>query len=193
MTRICPIVEGHGEVEAVPVLIRLVQDVCGQFEAKIHKPIRIRRGSMADTATMRRRMEYALSEGATCFLILLDADDDCPVELAAAIRTALPAIPAGVSVEVCVAKREYEAWLLASLESVRRHRAMNPECGPVPDPEAVGGAKAQIENRMRIGRYIETLHQPGLTSAIDVEVAARNSRSFRHFLGACRRLLGSPA
>lgn len=193
MTRICPIVEGHGEVAAVPVLIRLVQGACGQFDATIHKPIRIRRGSMTDTATMRRRMEYAVSEGATSFLILLDADEDCPVELADAIRAELPPIPDGVSVEVCVAKREYEAWLLASLDSVRHHQAINPGCDPFPDPESAGGAKAQIGRRMKTGRYIETLHQPRLTAAIDVDVAARNSRSFRHFLAACRRLLGAPA
>ena len=83
MVRVVAIVEGHGEAEAVPLLIRRIgQEVSPLSTPDVVKPIRVPRGSMLKTGELDRYVSLAGirvgSDGR--ILILLDAHRDCPAE-----------------------------------------------------------------------------------------------------------------
>ena len=118
MTVIASIVEGDGEVAALPILLRRVgawQSPEKDFD--VLPPIRVRRDRFLNREDEFRRM--LLLAAAKCgesgwILVLLDADDDCPSELGAQVLERARGIVPHRRVSVVLAKREYEAWFLAS-------------------------------------------------------------------------------
>jgi hypothetical protein len=116
-------------------------------------------------------------------LIVADADDDCPVELARSL-----AEYAGGEVVVAVANREFEAWFLAAIQSLRNYRTVKDDAVYLEDPEAKRAAKEEL-TRLMHEPYNEPLHQPAFASLMDIEEASRRSRSFRHFVTAVGRLI----
>ncbi|MEI4270859.1 DUF4276 family protein [Klenkia sp. LSe6-5] len=186
---IATIVEGHGEVKALPVLLRRMAAERGHAHIDVPNPWRLDRGryasKLADTAraaTKRVRTSGGL-------LVVLDADDDCPVSLAEELRSTMAAYVSHCPIEVAVACREFEAWFLASLASLHRHRDVVPG-DEVADPDAPRGAKELLERRMT-SKYSPTLHQPAFAAMMDIRVAVERSRSFRHLDTALSRLLSS--
>ena len=79
-----------------------------------------------------------------------------------------------------LAHREFEAWFLAAVESLRGHRGVRIDAEPHPNPEDPRGAKEQLELRLRVGAsYMETADQPALSARFSLSAAYRRSRSFR--------------
>lgn len=116
-------------------------------------------------------------------LILLDMDDGCPREKAKNLVdriSGLGILPFSVAI-VC-AKREYEAWFLASLESIHPG---HPYFG---DPEAKRDAKGWL--RKEFG-YKPTQDQPSYTRRLNITLAQERSRSFRRMLSAVEELVTS--
>ena len=108
------VVEGYGEVAAVPVLLRRLHSLIHPaLDLKIHKPHRVSRGKLLKPD----QLECALHLGNLkisapgAILILLDADDGLPCELGPALlqRARATHIAAGIEVSVVIAKREFEA------------------------------------------------------------------------------------
>ena len=113
-------------------------------------------------------------------LVLLDGDSDCPAELGPTVQTWAAAAADDTPCRVVLAHREYEAWFLAAIESLRGRRGVRIDAEPHPDPERHRGAKAQLEARMQPGAtYLETADQPALSSVFSLPDAYRRSRSFR--------------
>ena len=79
------IVEGHGEVEAVPVLLRRLRDEGRASSLEFGRPIRRKRPELTQEGAVRKAVRLALLRS-ECrgILILFDADDDCPAEVAPA-------------------------------------------------------------------------------------------------------------
>jgi hypothetical protein len=176
---IAVIVEGHGDVSAVPELVRRIgaeQDP--PVFPQVERPIRIPGSRLRQEAELRRAVELAIARAGDGggVLVLFDAEDDCPAELGPAI-VAQVSRP-GVQVAVVLAKHEYEAWFLAAAESLRGRRGLRDDLEPPPDPEAVRGAKEWLRDRMEGSRtYAETLDQVALTAVIDI-AGARRADSF---------------
>ena len=82
-----------------------------------------------------------------------------------------------------MAKREYEAWFLAALDSL----GMAGGASPPRDPEAVRGAKEKLEAFMPQESYVEKADQPRFTALFDMAAACR-CRSFRQMVTAFGRL-----
>jgi hypothetical protein len=179
--RIVPIVEGHGEEKAVPCLIRRwlrhrrlhrffdVPDLainakgCGKLKAAYDRERHL---------GVEHYIEAALRSRPDAILVILDADDECidrgpgnglGPELLARARQVASHVP----LAVVVANREYEAWFLASLTSIRA-------AGFIPqgtrlsdglDPEARRNCKGLIADLLGC-RYEETVHQLTLTHGI---------------------------
>lgn len=80
---IIPIVEGHGDVQAVPLLVRRIAQELGVFELVVGRPIRTPRCKIVRPGELERAVDLALRKGGRdCkILILLDAETDCPAEL----------------------------------------------------------------------------------------------------------------
>ncbi|MFT4087567.1 MAG: DUF4276 family protein, partial [Gordonia sp. (in: high G+C Gram-positive bacteria)] len=116
-------------------------------------------------------------------LIIRDGDDkdvSCVVDLAREL--ARSAGEAGSATQVVIAAPEFEAWILASIDTVGAHRLVA-DSTPILDPEARRGAKERLRSAMTES-YRETIHQAAFTSLIDVELASARSRSFRRLVHA---------
>ena len=181
-----PIVEGYGEVQAVPVLLRRLRDECEAFGIDVNRPIRATRSQLVREDTLKQRVNLALlQEHCGAILIIFDADDDCPKELAPVIQQWANEESGLVSSAVVIANREYEAWFLASIESLRGQRGIRDDAVSHPNPESPRAAKYALEERMTEGAsYSETVDQPALTALFEMERAYASCRSFRRLTGA---------
>jgi hypothetical protein len=111
-------------------------------------------------------------------LVLVDSDDDCPAELGPGLLERARKARSDVPIGMVLAKREFEAWFLASAESLRGKRGLAQDLTAPSDPETVRDAKGWLSDRMTTGRrYRETLDQPALSADFDF-VQARAADSF---------------
>jgi hypothetical protein len=181
--KVVAIVEGEGEVAAVPVLLRrLAAWRTPGVSPEVPTPLRVRRDRLLNRDEEFRR--FLLLAAAKCgengwILLLLDADDDCPAELAKRILArARDCIP-HVRVSVVLAKREYEAWFIAAAESLHGHRGFRFDPADRIDAESPRNAKGWLRERMPGGTYGETTDQPAFSARFDLQQAFDGSRSFR--------------
>lgn len=194
-----PIVEGHGEVAAVPVLLRRLQAESRAYGIRIGKPIRQHRSQLCQEQTLRRAVRLALLQPDCCaILILFDSHDACPRDLAPLVQGWAREEAGDRPCAVVLAHREYEAWFLAAIESLRGRRGILPDAAAHPEPETPRDAKAELEARMLPGRsYSETADQAALSAKFDMAAAYARCRSFRHMISAfgflLARLGGPPA
>ena len=185
MATVVPIVEGHGEVEAVPILLRRIAEVLvPDTWLQVTRPIRVKRQRFVKEGELERTVELAArqvgSDGG--ILILLDADRDCPGELAPRIIKRALEARSDRRIRVVLAKVEFEAWFLAAADSIAGHRGIRDDVTAPSDPESIRNAKGWLSARMPHGRsYRETLDQPALTARIDLEMARRSAPSFDKF------------
>lgn len=189
-----PIVEGHGEVTAVPELLRRLQAVAESYELQIGAPIRKKRAELVVEALLKNAILLARKqEGCKAILVLLDSDDDCPKVKAAELKPWAAEAAAPIPCEVVLSQREYEAWFLAAIESLRGVRGVRADPTSHPNPEEPRGAKEQLEQRLEVGRsYSETADQVALTSRVDLPTVHRRCRSFRQLVKAFGSLHRQP-
>ena len=181
MRRIVTIVEGHGEVEAVPVLLRrIAHQVAPAAAMDVPRPIRVKRNRLLREGELERAVGLAAAkaEAHGCILILLDANGDCPAQLAPIVLRRAVAARRDRDIRVVLAKMEYEAWFLAAAASLAGRLGIDKDIAPPPDPEAIRDAKGWLSGKMPPGQpYRETLHQAALSATLDLE-AAREAPSF---------------
>ncbi len=181
-----PIVEGQGDEAALPVLLRRLRDEAEVWEIQISRPHRKRRTQLVKKDSLQDAVRVAvLREDCSGVLILLDADDDCPAELAPTLEQWARLAAGGKPCALVMANREYEAWFLASVEALRGRAGILPEAVSHPHPEEPRDAKGELERRMRPGAsYSAAVDQPALTVHFDLERAYRRCRSFRKLVSA---------
>lgn len=152
-----PIVEGHGDVAAVPVLLRRLVEEAQTWSVRIGTPIRRPRSQLSDEAGVKRAVRLAcVQPNCSAVLMLFDGDDECPAAVGPTVKRWAAEVAAGLPCGVVMAQREYEAWFLAAIESLRGYRGVRDDAEPHPDPETPRGAKEQLELRMRPGAsYLE--------------------------------------
>ena len=187
-----PIVEGHGEVGAIPVLLRRFLADAGVHDIGVGKPIRRKRSELVQEATVRRSVRLALLQP-ECggILIVFDSDDDCPRNLAPQIEAWARIETGGIPCGVVMANREYEAWFLASLEALRGVRGIVADASSHAAPEAPRNAKGELRRHMIPGRgYSESVDQAAMTARLDFGAAYRGCRSFRKMVKAFGEVVG---
>jgi hypothetical protein len=179
---IFPIVEGDGEVRAVPILIRrIITHYSPGAYVPVERPIPVSRSGLIQTDLLERTIELAArrTKPSDGILLLLDADDECPRELAEALLIRARAARPDRSISVVAANREYEAWFLAAAQSIRGKRGLAEDMEPPADPEAIRDAKGWLARHTPRGfTYKPTVDQPALTDLFDLE-QAQTARSFR--------------
>ena len=181
--RVVPIVEGHGEMAAVPVLLRKLAQwrTPGSFP-EVSTPIRVRKDRFLNRDEEFQR--YLHLAAAKCgddgwILILLDADADCPAELAPQIIERAKACAAHRPVSIVLAKREYEAWFIAAASSLDGKREFSLSTTVPIDAETPRDAKGWIGARIAGRAYSEITDQPAFSALMDLQQAFDGSRSFR--------------
>ncbi len=184
--KIQPIVEGHGEVEAVPILLRRLMAQAGAYSLDIGRPIRQSRSQLLNEASLKKALRLALKQpDCGAVLVLFDSDRDCPLELAPRIESWARDEAGPVPCAVVMAHKEFEAWFLAAVESLRGKCGVRTDAGSHPSPEDVRGAKGRLEDLMAPGRsYMETSDQAKLAAAFDMGAAYAKCRSFRKMISA---------
>jgi len=176
---IFPIVEGHGEVSAVPELLRrLAFEEFGNYGLRVLRPFRLPRGKIVADYELERAVEFGarkLAEegGRGGIFVLLDADDDCPAALGPALLQRATAARHDLSSSVVVARSEYESWFLASANSLRGRNAVRQDADPPPNPESIRGAKGYLERELFLPgtKYSETVDQVSLTAVMSFNEA----------------------
>lgn len=181
MQRIASIVEGHGDVKAVPVLLhRIAQRQLPGSAVDFLRPIRVGRYKIIKPGELERAVELAARQTGDRgrILILLDAEDDCPAELGPELlERAIDARP-DRDIRVVLAKHEYEAWFLAAIGSIAGSRGIDQHPVSPANPEMIRDAKGWLTARRPSGWiYRETLDQPAFSAIFDLE-AARAAPSF---------------
>ena len=186
------IVEGHGEVKAVPILIRRVaENLQPELEVITPRPIRVPRNQVVKTGELERAVELAArnirNQGA--IFIILDSDNDCPAQLGPELLCRALEVRSDLPIAVVLAKREFESWFLAAADSLQGQRGLSSDLQPPHNPEAISGAKEGLSQRMEGNkRYRPTLDQPGLTHRFDLN-QARQADSFDKCYRDIARLL----
>ena len=189
MTKIVAIVEGDGEVDAVPLLIRRIgAEVSPLAPPEVLRPIRVHRHRIAKEGELERYVALAAARAGDGgrIVILLDANGDCPAEFAPRILHRVHVVRPDLRVEVVLAKSEYEAWFLAAIESIAGTRGIHTDVSAPQDPESIRGAKEWL--RMR-GSYRPTADQAALTARFDMVLARERSPSFDKMWRATSALL----
>ncbi|MCX6868766.1 MAG: DUF4276 family protein [Verrucomicrobia bacterium] len=180
-----PIVEGHGEIEAVPRLIRRIYEefVPGTIPI-INPPIRIKAGSfLNDTLYFQKYVQMAAAKAAQSdgeVLILLDCEDECPATLGPDLLAKAKTVRPDVLFKVVLAHREYETWFLAAAESLRGCAGLPNDLLPPANPEHVRGAKEWLGRHMGQS-YDPIIHHASFTAQFDLGQAKAVS-SFDRFI-----------
>ena len=194
--RIVCIVEGHGEVEAVPILLRRIGTMLDApaFPEAL-PPLRIPASKLLKAGELERAIEFAARKAGQDgrILVLLDCDDGCPAEAGPELLAwASTARPDRVS-SVVMAKREFEAWFIASIDSLRGLRGIPADAARPENPESIRDAKGWLSRVMAGNRgYSETTDQPALAAQFDI-TSARSADSFDKFYREVERLLAAQA
>lgn len=172
MFEVAPIVEGYGDVDAVPALLRRLLPT-----AAIKRPVRFPKSMLQEERHLTRAAGIAdsniRSRGAV--ILVLDADKDCAKTLGPQLLSGLSRALPGRICRVAVAVREFESWIRGGLPGFT-----------MPDADAAGKPKDWL--REQFGRYAETADQARLISEADLELLATRSRSFRHLRHVCEEL-----
>lgn len=182
MTRtVACIVEGDGEVRALPLLLRRLAEAKGVFDLSVPTPIKVHRDQFLrrDEEFKRQLLLASRKAAGGVVLVLLDADDDCPVQLAQNIATRGAEFVRTAALHVAIANREYEAWFLAAALSLAGKRGLSGGLQAPAEPDAIRNAKGWLSKHMSEGRYHEVSDQPALTAVFDLVQARERSRSFR--------------
>ena len=185
--RIAPIVEGQGEVEAVPILLRRVwTELLAASGLEVLKPVRQPRLRLARADHLMKAVALALLKlGGAGGLVLLLIDNDPaeepPCELAPTLTRIVREARSDADFACVLANPEYETWFAAAADSLRDAA----ELPQIPqDVEAARMKKAWVQRHLR-SNYSPTVDQPALTSRMDLSLCRRRSASFDKL---CREL-----
>lgn len=184
MRQVASIVEGDGEVAALPVILRRLNEWrTPEAVVNVLPPIRVYKDRFLNRPDEFSR--HVLLAAGKCgdngwILIVLDADDDCPKIKSAEILQRAQAIASHRDIAVVLANREYEAWFIAAAGSLHGFRGFSCTLDDEQvDAEIYRNAKGWMRERMSGGAYGETTDQPAFSSKFDLATAYERSRSFR--------------
>lgn len=191
---VVPVVEGHGEVSAVPILLRRIgQGIDPERFIDVRTPIRGHRSKLSRPAEAKRYLELAirkLDDQTGAVLLLLDADEDCAATLGPQLLEVCRALRPAVAVSVVLAVAEYEAWFLAAAESLRGQRGLAHDLEPPVAPESIRDAKGWLQDRRTDGlSYSPTADQPALSAVFDLDTARAAAPSFDKLWRDVERLM----
>ena len=192
---IIAIVEGDGELEAVPALLRrILWERLHRFDISAKKP-KAAGGKPNLLKRFEMFLQYALLESCDAILVLVDADEECPLEQVPNLAVRAAALNLNVPVAIVYARSEYETWFICSLsectgEPIRARLGIPASVNAPQNVEDVRAAKGWLEHHMPIDRgYKETEDQAPLTHHIDLDLTHSRSRSFRRFCHAVDELV----
>ena len=195
MPTIVPIVEGPGDVAAFPpLLVSILQQLhCRPDVMVAHGKASVvnAQNKQKLEKDLEKFLRHALNKpDCGAIIVLVDADDDCPVTKFQQMTHRCRQAGLPVPVQVVYAHRMYESWLLASIETIRGRHGISEEASLEVAVETVGNPKKWLSDQMPHGSiYKETTHQVSLSKEIDLDITREKSRSFRRLCHALEQLV----
>ncbi len=191
--RIAAVVEGDGEVESLPELIRRHAEVSGMIErVRVEPVIREPASRLLKPGELERTVELCRRKlgGPGGILVLIDSDDQCPAKLGPALLARVQAAVSDRPSSVVLAHREFESWFLGAAVSLRGLIGLPATLEAHPNPEAVRGCKEWLTRAMPRGKpYSPVFDLRVLTKAFDFEAAIAACPSFEKCHREIRSLL----
>lgn len=189
---IASVVEGEGEVRALPVLLRRIAYDLGIWDAKFPTPYRLGRGKMMVPGALENLVQAQARRviGAGGILVLLDADDACPARLGPEIRKRAQEARSDVRVAVVLPTREFEAWFLGGAASLAGRRGLPAPLAPHPDPESPRDAKGWLSQRILGHSYHPAVDQAAFAQEFDMTATRKSCPSFDKLWRDVEWLLG---
>ena len=188
---IAAIVEGHAEVESVPLLLRRIFAQLGVSDIQVARPFRVKRNRVVKAGELERAISQTIRDRAEVrgIMVLIDSDDDCPAELGPQLldraKTTTP-----IPVSVVLANREFECWFLGSKASLRGIRGIIDNATAPLNPETIRGAKEHLTRNMTRGRrYLEVDDQATFADKFHLDEARKSCPSFDKCFREAERLV----
>ena len=198
--RVGVIAEGDGDKPAIGVILRrlpgLYEDLAPVQVGEVYNAHGC--GNLTAVNGVERFFRFAALRH-DAILVILDADQDCPLTLAAELAERMKACALGVPAAVVCAKHAFESWFLADLESVRgvtvKGRVLlRPAAEVHESPELIVNPKARLRDLLMPREYYkESRDQPALAGLIDLERVSGRCRSFRRLVSGLHDLQGAVA
>ena len=178
------VIEGKGEIDAVPLLTRRIcTELFGFYHFRTTPPVRIPKSKLVQKGEVERAVRLCSYQTGRRgpILVVLDADDDCPAKLGTGLRDGALSLGLPNRVNVVLPKYEFETWFLAAAQSLSGRRGLGQGLKRPPNVEAIRGAKEWLSRKMIGSRtYSPSVDQAALVGAMDLD-AARSSASFDRF------------
>lgn len=178
LSRIAPLVSGHGEVAAFPVLLRrIISELSPELQIAVAPPVRCSESSLIkpDSTEFADYLAIAIDNAGQGggVIVLIDSEDACPAEIGPQLLARARAHQPGIPLVVVCAYREYETWFLWSLDTYRDH-GMVPGAINAPEaPESCRSAKDWLRRVAGIP-YKEVVDQARFSARLDLQLARRS-------------------
>jgi hypothetical protein len=180
MASIYAIVEGHGEVKSVPVLLRrIAAEIAPTTPLNCLVPHLLSRTKFKDRDAVSRALTIGIArlrplKSPTAILFLMDADGDCPKEMREDFLSTHQTQLKAIRHSVIFAVREFEAWFLAANLTQAHHRDLKADCLVIEKPEEVTDAKGLFKKSfISNGVYASSVDQVRFASIMDIKTARR--------------------
>ena len=184
MLGLASIVEGKGEVQALPIVLRrLLSEMQALHVFNILEPILKPKDKLLRPAELEHAVDLASRKIARqgAILVVLDSDDALPCDLGPRLLRRAEEAASEIPVRVVLAHREWESWYMMAIESLSGKRNLLPKLTPPSGPEARRDAKGWLTQHMHAGRaYRPTVDQAAFAATFDLN-AARKAPSFSKF------------
>lgn len=192
---IASVVEGEGEVAALPKVLQRIAHELQVWGLRTPKPHRVPRSNLLLPGGIENAVQQEAIQvrGGGGVLVLLDADKDCPAECGPALleraRKARPDVP----VAVVLPKPEFEAWYRAAAGSLAGKAGFADGVTCSQDPEGPPrDAKGWLSaHRSKADPYSPVPDQAALASLFDLSMARASAPSFDKLYRDVAWLLGA--
>lgn len=195
MRRLLPIVEGHGEDRAIPLLIRRILEARGIYDVELLSAQR--KGEYPTVVRNFDNIFQAATLVKAPILWVMDFDSkdyDCPVNEAQKLLARAEALRPGWPIKIAFLVKEYETLFLIDEAATREVFPDIPAKTSFPqEPEKIRGAKEWISKaRPAAGNaYKPMVHQVKITAHLNLDLLRARSPDFAHLERAIVELANS--
>jgi hypothetical protein len=185
--QLATIVEGKGELQAIPTLVRRILAELQVHDAKVLTPIRATRDKLLKPGDneLSHKLNLAvarLKAKPGALLLVLDSEGICPRRIVQGLNQRARELRSDLRLDIVVAHRMYETWFLAGASGLAGQQGFPDDLPDQTTPEDIQGPKHWLTKRMGTTRaYSPTTDQAAFSATFDMIAARRNCRSFDKF------------
>jgi hypothetical protein len=197
--RIGLIVEGHGDVTSLPLLLRSISFHKGIYGFSFPHPMRFGEfNAMMKREKFSNFVQYLNDDdNIDAIIVACDADDVCPVHARQALLERISATVHGIKkpVAVLLFNREYEALLLSQIDIIAERTGLlemsEENVNKILDlSDKVRDAKGLLDSLIPDFSYKEARDQEKFTAILDMNILEERHRAGRRAANILERLNG---